>query len=798
MYIILGIKRKTMVSAILAGVLLLSLLSSIPPSATQATMIPNYTYAQNTDSDVKFSPITASTGAGPNMTNKNDTLGLVNEFNNTNNTTGQELRPNNTILSKSQFENESILISNTTNGTNAAINSISSAAGQGSPRVTGDFNGDGADDLAIGVPFEDKEIGGSCITNLPISSVIASGNDGNVPQNVLDNNFGTRWSSQGIGQFISADLGSTRKICSINVAWYNGNTRQNHFVIATSTDGTTFTNILSRDSSGTTTSSEIYSVPSTNARYIRVTVNGNTQNNWASITELDIFGSTPSQTIFNSGTVNVIYGSSGGLSATRLSATDGRDDQIWTQAISGGLEPFDTFGSALATGDFNKDGFSDLAIGVPSEGIGNNIPQAGAVNVIYGSSSGLTTTGNQIWTQDSPNIKNGVEPFDWFGKALATGDFNKDGFSDLAVGVPREGISSVNEAGAVNVIYGSMNGLNATATPNEFWIQFQFDENGDWFGAALATGDFNNDTIADLAIGVPREDVGNIRDAGEVDVLYGSSSGLKAVSPFGWTQNSTNVEDDAEVDDGFGSALATGDFNKDGISDLAIGVPFEDIGTTIPDAGAVNVIYGSAPVGLWPTEVSPNNGRDDQIWTQNSINVEDDAEDGDVFGDALATGDFNKDGFSDLAIGVPAEDVGTVEVAGAVNVIYGSSEGLSPVRLSVGDGRDDQIWTQNSTNVEDDAESIDVFGDALAAGDFNKDGISDLAIGVPLEDVGTIANAGAVNVIYGSIGITITSGGLSATVPLGGNGRADQIWSQDSPGIEDDAEASDNFGSRLG
>jgi hypothetical protein len=53
-------------------------------------------------------------------------------------------------------------------------------------------------------------------------------------------------------------------------------------------------------------------------------------------------------------------------------------------------------------------------------------------------------------------------------------------------------------------------------------------------------------------------------------------------------------------------------------------------------------------------------------------------------------------------------------------------------------------------------------------------------------------------VIYGSIGITINSGGLSATVPLGGNGRADQIWSQNSPGIEDDAEASDNFGDRLG
>jgi F5/8 type C domain/FG-GAP repeat len=797
MTIIIGIKTNTILSTIVASILLFPLITSIPYLITQATMIPNESYAQKSSTNLNSSSIAIPFDASPNMTIKNNATEIVNIVNNTNKTVALELGSNNTVFSKNQFKNESAFLSNTINGTNANITSISSAAVQGSPRVTGDFNGDGADDLAVGVPFEDKEIGGSCITNLSVSGVTASGNDGNVPQNVLDNNYGTRWSSNGIGQFITTDLGSTQKICSVGVAWYNGNARQYHFVIATSTDGTTFTNVLSSDSSGTTTSSEIYTIPSTNARYIKVTVNGNTQNNWASITELDIFGPTPSQTIFNSGAVNVIYGSSDGLSATGLSAGNGRTDQIWTQTISGGLEPFDAFGSALATGDFNKDGFSDLAIGVPSESIGTSIPQAGAVNVIYGSSSGLTASGNQIWTQDSPDIKNGAEPFDWFGKALAAGDFNKDGFSDLAIGVPREGISSVNEVGAVNVVYGSLHGLNATAPPNEFWLQFQEDEDGDWFGATLATGDFNNDTIADLAIGVPREDVGNIRDAGEVDVLYGTLSGLRQVVPSGWSQNSTNVEDDPEVDDGFGSALATGDFNKDGISDLAIGVPLEDVGT-IGNAGAVNVIYGSSPVGLWPSEVSPGNGRPDQIWTQNSTNVEDDVEDGDVFGDALATGDFNKDGISDLAIGVPAEDVGTVEVAGAVNVIYGSSQGLSPVRLSVGDGRPDQIWTQNSTNVEDDVESIDVFGDALATGDFNKDGISDLAIGVPLEDVGTIGNAGAVNVIYGSIGIAINSGGLSATVPLGGNGRADQIWSQNSPGIEDDAEASDNFGNRLG
>jgi hypothetical protein len=81
--------------------------------------------------------------------------------------------------------------------------------------------------------------------------------------------------------------------------------------------------------------------------------------------------------------------------------------------------------------------------------------------------------------------------------------------------------------------------------------------------------------------------------------------------------------------------------------------------------------------------------------------------------------------------------------------------------------------------------------------DFNGDGFSDLAIGVPIEDVGTVGDAGAVNVIYGSLGISINSGGLSATVPLGGFGRTDQIWTQDSPNIEDAGETDDRFGSSL-
>jgi hypothetical protein len=160
--------------------------------------------------------------------------------------------------------------------------------------------------------FINKANAQSCTTNLPVSAVTASGNDGNVPSNVLDNNLNTRWSSNGIGQFIRADLGSIKNICSVDIAWYNGNARQYHFVIATSTDGTTFTNKFSGDSSGTTLNSQKYTIPATDARYVRITVNGNTANNWASITELDIFGSSSTSNVDKFGIKKLYPSKSGG------------------------------------------------------------------------------------------------------------------------------------------------------------------------------------------------------------------------------------------------------------------------------------------------------------------------------------------------------------------------------------------------------------------------------------------------------------------------------------------------------
>jgi hypothetical protein len=105
---------------------------------------------------------------------------------------------------------------------------------------------------------------------LPIASVTASGNDGNLPANVLDNNLNTRWSNLSVGSFVQAYLGGQKTICSVDVAWYRGNLRVNNFVISVSNDGTTFTNVFTGKSSGTTSSAEKYSLPTsvTNELYL--------------------------------------------------------------------------------------------------------------------------------------------------------------------------------------------------------------------------------------------------------------------------------------------------------------------------------------------------------------------------------------------------------------------------------------------------------------------------------------------------------------------------------------------------
>ena len=121
--------------------------------------------------------------------------------------------------------------------------------------------------------------------------VTAIGSDANVPSNVIDKNLNTRWSKDGTGSWIQFDLGSKAKICSVDIAWYRGDMRENVFAISVSDDGTKFKNVFEGKSGGTVTGFEKYNLPSdTEGKLVRITVNGNSENNWASITEIALFG----------------------------------------------------------------------------------------------------------------------------------------------------------------------------------------------------------------------------------------------------------------------------------------------------------------------------------------------------------------------------------------------------------------------------------------------------------------------------------------------------------------------------
>ncbi len=137
-------------------------------------------------------------------------------------------------------------------------------------------------------------------TKLNVSSVSANGDDGNGPANTLDGNLNTRWSSKGAsGKYITYDLGSTKKVSSVKIAWYKGDQRKAYFKIrvGNSTSGlSTVYDAASSGSSGSTKQLETYNFNEVNARYIRISSFGNSSNDWNSITETEIYGeggSTP-------------------------------------------------------------------------------------------------------------------------------------------------------------------------------------------------------------------------------------------------------------------------------------------------------------------------------------------------------------------------------------------------------------------------------------------------------------------------------------------------------------------------
>ena len=429
----------------------------------------------------------------------------------------------------------------------------------------------------------------------------------------------------------------------------------------------------------------------------------------------------------NSGIVIVRYGVFGrGLAG-------GLADEVLSQAFGGSPDPaeeFDYFGYALATGDFDDDGYDDLAVGIPYED-GSHIAN-GAIQVYYGSPDGLRVDFVQFFDEDTPGVPGSNGDVELFGAALASGDFDADGFADLAIGVPYEGGDMF---GSVDVLYGAVGGLSTVGsqrfTQDDPVTMDGSNETFDLWGFALAAADFDADGFDDLAVGAPGEN-----DGGGVHFVFGTATGLGPARNNLWTQDDAGVFDTDEPGDEFGMALAAGDFTGDGRADLAIAVPLEDLdlpgGGEALDAGALHLFFG-APGGISSTG--------SWMWTESTAGLGA-TEAGDRWSWALAAGDFDADGFADLAVGAPREGLGALAWVGQITILRGYPDGVT--------GSGGQLWHQDSAGVPEDNEQGDEFARALAVGDFDGRGHADLVAGAPRESFEAFGD-GAEWVFYGSL-----------------------------------------------
>lgn len=398
--------------------------------------------------------------------------------------------------------------------------------------------------------------------------------------------------------------------------------------------------------------------------------------------------------------------------------------------------------TAAATGakpyDFNGDGYADLALGSPNGKVGS-LSGAGFVSIVYGSKTGANTKKKTVISQNTSGVPGTAESGDHFGYALTSFDYDRDGYADLIVGSPDEDTSKGKDAGSETILWGSKNGLSGAGSavlgePANAGA-------GHRFGSALAAGDFDHDGYTDWVDTSPGD---------AYFWTFTSAPALRAARTFQPAAKSHSARSVAKgtvkaaATTGFDALLpVAADVNGDGRTDLVLGWRNSH--------AEAKYQYG---FDVW-TDLS-------QDYPTNEVLTK---------VDGLAAGDFNGDGYADVAAG-GADDSGR---AHSHLVVF---KGDASTSMS-----DSYLINQETSGVPGTTALGDRFGNSLSAGDVNHDGRADLAVGVPGRKIGSAAKAGEAIVLYGS------ASGLTGT--------GSQAISQNTSGVPGAAEANDACGQTV-
>lgn len=413
-----------------------------------------------------------------------------------------------------------------------------------------------------------------------------------------------------------------------------------------------------------------------------------------------------------------------------LADTPGTEGARLTRSYAGAGDGFAAGNQSVAVADFNADGFDDIVVGY-----GNYAPPGsggssrGRVIIEFGGESPAEqnleeAAGNVIITNVDDNAQ--------FGYAVAAGDINDDGRTDLVVGAPgaRSGkgvVVILENSTLVNPGYSvTTDGTNPTS--NE--TRYLGTEDSAGLGYSVACADLTDDGAAEIIAGEPRATVGGNANSGRVLVGFGPNYAAGVTMDFQMEPELYEIQGDTNML--LGSTVTTGDFNGDGRPDLLIGAP-----ATSEPTGAAYAFFDISP-GPNTADVTDSGVLSTILRLHGYA----------ALGFALDAGDVDKDGFDDILVGMPlySPDVDRNQAGGAA--LYGGRSTLAGTNINI------------STSVEatkitryDGGQAIDRAGGSVALGDINADGILDIVVGQPFakgaEDA--VGNYGRI-AIYSSYG----------------------------------------------